>query len=335
MMSGLFLRPLILVCIFAAVVLAAEILLRSWGASRSQHKRINRRLTLIAQGEAASEELSLLRRSVSSIPEGLPPFLERMAHNIERRVLQAQLPVETSTVLVLIILLPIAIFFTLMMAMTLLWHMEIDLGRILIAAIFSVGTGASLPLMAINFKATRRRRRVEEQFPIALDVFVRGLRAGHPVAAALELLTVEMPDPIGSQFGYVVDEITYGAELRDALQNMAERWDSDDMRMFVVSLSIQSETGGNLAEILENLSGVIREREAMAMNVRALSSEGRLTAVMLSILPLGTFAIIFIVNPRFFLDVAGDPAFVPGVIVLLGLYSIGFWSIRRMVNLKV
>jgi tight adherence protein B len=334
-MSGLWTRPLILVCLFAAVVLTAEVIFRSWSAAHSQNKRINRRLTMIAQGEVANEEISLLRRSTSSVPDGLPPFLDRIGRNIERRVLQAQLPVRTSTVLLSIILIPIAIFFALMVAMTFAWHMEIDLGRILLAAIFSVGTGASIPLMAINFKATRKRRRIEEQFPIALDVFVRGLRAGHPVAAALELLTVEMPDPIGSQFGYVVDEVTYGAELRDALQNMAERWDSDDMRMFVVSLSIQSETGGNLAEILENLSRVIRDREAMAMNVRALSSEGRLTAVMLTILPIGTFAILFIANPRFFLDVASDPWFVPGFTALIGLYLIGFWWIRRMVNLKV
>ena len=75
--------------------------------------------------------------------------------------------------------------------------------------------------MALQFKANRTRKRMQEQFPVALDVFVRGLRAGHPIAAALELLTVEMPDPIGSQFGIVVDEVTYGADLRDALQNMA------------------------------------------------------------------------------------------------------------------
>ncbi len=165
--------------------------------------------------------------------------------------------------------------------------------------------------MAINFKATRTRKRMEEQFPVALDVFVRGLRAGHPIASALELLTVEMPDPIGSQFGIVVDEVTYGAELRDALQNMAERWDLDDMRMFVVSLSIQNETGGNLAEILENLSRVIRERHAMLLKVRALSSEGRMTAVMLTVLPIFTFAMLFIFNPHFFMDVADDPWFVP------------------------
>ena len=95
---------------------------------------------------------------------------------------------------------------------------------------------------------------------------------------------------------------------------MAERWDLDDMRMFVVSLSVQSETGGNLAEILENLSKVIRERHAMLMKVRALSSEGRMTAVMLTILPIFTFVFLFLFNPAFFLDVASDPWFVPGFV---------------------
>jgi len=192
-----------------------------------------------------------------------------------------------------------------------------------------------LPLMFISFRATRTRKKMQEQFPVALDVFVRGLRAGHPIAAALDLLTVEMPDPIGTQFGLVVDEVTYGAELRDALQSMAERWNLDDMRMFVVSLSVQNETGGNLAEILENLSKVIRERAAMFMKVRALSSEGRMTAVMLTVLPIFTFVLLFIVNASFFLDVANDPWFVPGFVFLLVLYLVGFFTIRKMVDLKV
>ena len=144
-----------------------------------------------------------------------------------------------------------------------------------------------------------------------------------------------MPDPIGSEFGLVVDEVTYGAELRDALQDMAERWDLEDMRMFVVSLSVQSETGGNLAEILENLSRVIRERQSMMLKVRALSSEGRMTAVMLTGLPIFTFTLLFIGNPAFYLDVAGDPWFVPGFVGLITLYLIGFYTIRRMVDLKV
>jgi tight adherence protein B len=205
----------------------------------------------------------------------------------------------------------------------------------LMVGTFAVALGFFLPLMYIQWRANRTRRKMEQQFPVALDVFVRGLRAGHPIAAALDLLTVEMPDPIGSQFGVVVDEVTYGAELRDALQAMAERWDLDDMRMFVVSLSVQSETGGNLAEILDNLSKVIRERHAMMLKVRALSSEGRMTALMLTILPVFSFTLLFLVNAKFYLDVADDPFFLPGFVTLILMYIIGFITIRRMVDLKV
>jgi tight adherence protein B len=250
-------------------------------------------------------------------------------------LMQAQLTIPTGRLMLFILIAPFVVFFGLLMLMSAWWGIGISTGRIMIAVAFAVLLGAVLPAMAINFKATRIRKRMEEQFPVALDVFVRGLRAGHPIAAALELLTVEMPDPIGSQFGLVVDEVTYGAELRDALQNMAERWDLDDMRMFVVSLSVQNETGGNLAEILENLSKVIRERHAMMLKVRALSSEGRMTAVMLTVLPILTFTVLFMFNARFFLDVANDPMFVPGFTILIILYIIGFIWIRKLVDLKV
>jgi tight adherence protein B len=233
-----------------------------------------------------------------------------------------------------ILIAPVAIFF-LILALMVGAGMGIGPGRLLIVAVFAGALGAALPLMLLNFKATRTRKKMQEQFPVALDVFVRGLRAGHPIAAALDLLTVEMPDPIGTQFGLVVDEVTYGAELRDALQGMAERWDLDDMRMFVVSLSVQNETGGNLAEILENLTKVIRERQSMFLKVRALSSEGRMTAVMLTVLPLFTFVLLFAISPRFFLDVANDPWFVPGFVILIALYLTGFFTIRKMVDLKV
>jgi tight adherence protein B len=235
----------------------------------------------------------------------------------------------------LMCLAPLAIFLGLLLLMSAWWGMGISLGRIIISATFALLLGTGLPIMLINYKANRTRRRMEEQFPVALDVFVRGLRAGHPIAAALDLLTVEMPDPIGTEFGLAVDEVTYGAELRDALQNMAERWDLDDMRMFVVSLSVQNETGGNLAEILENLSKVVRDRHAMLLKVRALSSEGRMTAWMLTILPIFTFVLLFSMKPAFFLDVADDPWFIPGFTALGILYLIGFFIIRKMVDLKV
>jgi tight adherence protein B len=129
--------------------------------------------------------------------------------------------------------------------------------------------------------------------------------------------------------------VTFVADLRDALSDMAERWDMVDIRMFVVSLAIQSETGGNLAEILENLSKVIRDRASMMMKVRALSSEGRMTAMMLTGLPVFAFILLFIIRPSFYLDIADDPAFIPGFAFLLVLYAIGFIAIRRMVDLKV
>jgi tight adherence protein B len=198
-----------------------------------------------------------------------------------------------------------------------------------------VALGFGLPMMIFSRIADHRRKKLQQQFPIALDVFVRGLRAGHPIASALELLTTEMQDPIGSEFGLVVDEVTYGADIREALQNMADRCGLEDMHMFVVSLSVQSETGGNLAEILENLSQVIRERAAMLMKVRALSSEGRMTAIILTGLPILSFTGLFIMSPKFYLDVSEDPAFFPGFAGLLVLYAIGFIIIRRLIDLKV
>jgi tight adherence protein B len=328
------LRPLLLVCIFGAVVLAVEVFVQWLASSRAEGKAINLRLKMIGRGRSQSETLNLLRRSDSSLPSGLPPALERLGLKFERMLIQAQLTVPTSRLMLIILVAPVAIFFVILVMMV-AGGIGISFGRVLISAVFAGLLGAGLPVMFINFKATRMRKKMQEQFPVALDVFVRGLRAGHPIAAALDLLTVEMADPIGTQFGMAVDEVTYGADLRDALQNMAERWDLEDMRMFVVSLSVQSETGGNLAEILENLSQVIRERQSMFLKVRALSSEGRMTAMMLTVLPIFAFVTLFIFNPPFFLEVANDPMFVPGFVFLITLYVVGFITIRKMVDLKV
>ena len=333
-MNPTWIRALVLVCIFGAVVLAVEVVVRWLASNRAEGKAINLRLKMIGKGRSHGETMNLLRRADSAVPQGLPPLLDGLAHKFERMLMQAQLTVSTGRLMLAILIAPVALFFGILLLMGAA-GMGISIGRIVISAAFATALGAALPLMFLNFKATRTRKKMEDQFPVALDVFVRGLRAGHPIAAALDLLTVEMPDPIGTQFGLVVDEVTYGAELRDALQSMAERWDLDDMRMFVVSLSVQNETGGNLAEILENLSKVIRERQSMMMKVRALSSEGRMTAVMLTVLPVFTFTLLFLVSPSFFLDVANDPWFVPGFVILLLMYLTGFMMIRKMVDLKV
>ena len=333
-MSDIWLRPLVLVCIFGAVVLLVEVLVSSLGHSRSVSKAINARLRLIAGGRSRSETLTTLRRDSWDAAGFFPPMLVPAAVKFERMLVAARVRAPAARVLALLVSTPVALFL-LIVLVTFLTGGVMSVGRVVLLIVFSAAAGLAIPMLILQMKANRTRRKMQEQFPIALDVFVRGLRAGHPIAAALDLLTVEMPDPIGSEFGIVVDEVTYGADLRDALQAMAERWDMEEMRMFVVSLAIQAETGGNLAEILENLARVIRERASMMMKVRALSSEGRMTGIMLTVLPVFAFTVLFLFNPKFYLDVADDRAFVPAFVSLLVLYAIGFMTIRRMVDLKV
>jgi len=333
-MNEAWLKALVLGCTFGAVLLAVEVLVSWLATNRASGKAINLRLRMIAEGRDREQTMSLLRRRESALPSGLPPFLAHLGQRFERTLIASQVTMPTGRLMLLMLLAPVLIFVVIALIM-LVANLGLGFGQILMIGTFAVAAGFVLPLMYIQWRANRTRRKMEQQFPVALDVFVRGLRAGHPIAAALDLLTVEMPDPIGSQFGVVVDEVTYGAELRDALQAMADRWDLDDMRMFVVSLSVQSETGGNLAEILDNLSKVIRERHAMMLKVRALSSEGRMTALMLTILPVFSFTLLFVVNSKFYLDVADDPFFLPGFVTLILMYIIGFVTIRRMVDLKV
>ena len=333
-MNDTWIKALLLVCTFASVLILVETLVRAIANSRIGGNAINLRLRMIAEGRGRGETMRLLRRRDSSVPDSLPMFLQRFGGRLERMLSAAQVTMPTGRLMLAIFVAPLAIFFGVLLILISI-EAPIGIGRLMVIATFAACAGAVLPLLFLQFKANRTRRKMEEQFPVALDVFVRGLRAGHPIAAALDLLTVEMPDPIGSEFGLVVDEVTYGAELRDALQAMAERWDLDDMRMFVVSLSVQSETGGNLAEILENLAGVVRERHSMMLKVRALSSEGRMTAVMLSALPVLAFTMVFISTPSFYLNVADDPAFIPSYLILLVMYSIGFIMIRKMIDLKV
>lgn len=331
-MSENWLKVLALIFVFAAVILVVERLIGSVLRRHADQRTVNLRLQMIDRGMARSEAMSRLRRDVAT-PEGLPAVLVRPLAKLERMLMAAGVTMETGRLVTLFLLAPLVLFVVLAIVVGL--SSGLNPGRILLLATVALALGFGLPMAILNIRATRRRKKMEEQFPVALDVFVRGLRAGHPIAAALDLLTVEMPDPIGSQFGIVVDEVTYGADLRDALEGMADRWDLDDIRMFVVSLSVQSETGGNLAEILENLAKVIRERHSMFLKVRALSSEGRMTSWMLTALPIVAFLLIFMSKPQFFLDVADDPWFIPGFGILLLLYAIGFYAIRKMIDLKV
>ena len=324
---------LILVAVFAAVVLAAEALITAARNSRGQFRSMNKRLELIAKGFSRDQVMTRLRRDSKSTLV-LPGPLGGLQRQLEAGLTGAGLTISADTLLLYLLLAATGIF-VLALILCVMAGITLTFSRLFLLATFSFAIGFGVPVMVFSRIADNRRKKLGQQFPVALDVFVRGLRAGHPTASALELLTSEMQDPIGSEFGLVVDEITYGADLRDALQNMADRCGIEEMHMFVVSLSVQSETGGNLAEILENLSSVIRERASLALKVRALSSEGRVTALILTALPIMAFTGLFLLNPRFYLDVSDDPAFMPGFVTLLVLYAIGFVWIRKMIDLKV
>ncbi|WP_231746431.1 type II secretion system F family protein [Sphingobium baderi] len=333
-MPSYVIRIMVLVLLFVAVLLAIEGG-AGWYRSRVGTSRaVNKRLKLIASGAQRNVVLSKLRRDDEAARYDAESPFGRMALKLVHMLHGAGIP-YTAQLVMSGMALAVAILFVLVMLLAGVGGYALTGGVILLALVFAIALGAGLPLSVISRLNQRRHKKMEDQFPVALDTFVRALRAGHPIAAALDLLTVEMKDPIGTEFGIVADEVTYGADLRDALQRMAERWGMNDLHMFVVSLSIQSETGGNLAEILENLSGVIRERHSLFMKVRALSSEGRTTALMLTVLPVLAFVALFMMNPGFYLDVAQDRMFIIGFGGLAMLYAVGFVTIRRMVDIKV
>jgi tight adherence protein B len=324
----------LMAAIFASVFLLGQIAMGALWRRRAEVGAINLRLKMIGRGLMREDVVARLRKNAPSEFAHLPDFVSNRLRKLQRMLMASGLPFSPLQVLSGVIVLCLVLWlFGLVGARAA--GFPLGLGIVQITGAFAFALAIGLPLMIVNMVAQRRRKRMEEQFPIALDVFVRALRSGHPVASAIELLTREMEDPIGSEFGLVSDEVAYGAELAEALQDLAERWDLDDMRMFVVSLSVQSETGGNLAEILQNLSEVIRARASLYMKVRALSSEGRMTGWMLTVLPVLTFVGLFLVNPRFYLDVAGDPIFKFGFPILFAVYMIGFITIRKMVDLKV
>jgi tight adherence protein B len=333
-MSDTVIRFLTILALFALVVLVAQVLGSVLVEGRGKRRAVNRRLQLINSGMDREAVTSLLRKDVSRDFQNLPPWLVERLRSFRRMLNAANIKRSEMQILGLMLAGAATIAF-LILVIAGASGFPLTLGTVQLTLAIGFTVAFVLPLMVISRMADARRRRMESQFPIALDIFVRGLRSGHPIPAALDLLTNEMDDPIGSEFGIVGDEIAFGLDLREALARMAERWGLPDMHMFVVSVSVQMETGGNLAEILENLGQVIRERASMFMKVRALSSEGRMTALILTALPILAFVGLFTTNPGFFLDVAQDPIFSLGFGGLTILYLIGFFSIRRMVDLKV
>ncbi len=317
--------------VFLGVVLLVEGAWYYYQDVYAPRTRVNRRLDQLRSGTLQQQIEASLKRGNTDRSE---TFVGDMLGRLETKLKQAGMRISPErfvammaiVTLTIAVATPIFLGFANMLGSFTVW---------LLIGVFAVGLGVMVPLGFLDRKAMKRIKKIEEQFPVALDIFVRGLRAGHPVTGALDLLVEEMPDPIGSEFATVVAEISYGYDLRAALENMADRIQTTDLRMFAVCVAIQSETGGNLAEILEGLANVIRDRNSMVLKVRALASEGKMTAVVLSLLPVGTFAFVLTTNPRFYLDVLNDPIFLPGMIGIVVWYGIGMTIIRKLIDLKV
>jgi tight adherence protein B len=188
------------------------------------------------------------------------------------------------------------------------------------------------PLLWLRRARKRRVAKFEAQLPDALDMIVRSLRAGHPASVAIALVAREMPDPIGTEFGIVSDEITFGLSLEQAARKLSERVGFEGLHLLSVSLSIQSKTGGNLTEILANLSKVLRERRKLRMKIRSISAEGRMSAIIISMFPIVMFGILALVTPSYYGDVWGSPIIAP-VFIIFGAWALlGDFIMYRMVN---
>jgi tight adherence protein B len=218
------------------------------------------------------------------------------------------------------------------LAFTLLFSFVLSVGLASIT-LAVLATAAAFALYA----ARQRRTRIfvfGTQLPDAIDIIVRGVRVGLPFSTAVNLVAREMPDPIGTEFGMLADEITFGLDVRSALENLYRRVGQDDLLFLTVSVSIQAQTGGNLAEILTRLSRLMRNREKMRLKIRALSAEGRATAYALSAFPFVLFLVINLISPTYYRAIWSSPIVEPAIYLGLFLLIVGNAIIYRMVNFK-
>ncbi|WP_237152052.1 type II secretion system F family protein [Oryzibacter oryziterrae] len=194
--------------------------------------------------------------------------------------------------------------------------------------------GIFVPLLVLRHMRKRRQDRFSLQFPEAIELIIRSLKAGHPVPVAMSMVAREMSDPIGTEFGLMADEVTYGSDLVTALTNMQQRVGQEDMPLFVTAVSIQSSTGGNLREILQGLTDVIRQRIKMRRKIRSISAEGRISAIFLTAMPVALFLVLNLISPHYYGDVWGKPMTTYGIMGALAWLGVGNLMMKKMISFK-
>ena len=302
---------------------------------RSARARLLRERLASAQKAAErqpNEELALLRDEMLSKIPALDSLLRRSAlvSSLQTLLSQADLKIRAVNLLILCLLSSAALGIVSLLATGPLPANEsalfVGMGMVL---------GAILPYSFASHRRTRRFQRFEELFPEAIDTLARAVRAGHAFTTALELIANEISEPVASEFRKLFEEQKFGLPVRDALLNLSERVPLVDVKFFVTAVMLQRETGGNLAEILDNLSYVIRERFKILRQVRVYTAQGRLTMMLLMGLPPIIVVSMLVLNPSFIQPLFADPIGHALIVAGLSLQTLGYFVIRKTIQIQV
>ncbi|MGZ3181788.1 MAG: type II secretion system F family protein [Telluria sp.] len=312
------------VMVFVSVTMMLEGLYLVWRSYRGEAARqVGRRLQALAHEEEA-------RAPVRASGLGATPLMERLlrhlprAGGLQRFLRQAGLGWSVSTLLL-----------ASLTAALLAWAAARALQFHGLPALLLATAGSTLPAAYVQYRRAQRLGRIERQLPDALDLLGRALRAGHAFSAGLQMVGEEMPEPIAGEFRFTHDEINYGVATDQALSGLARRVPVPDLAIFVVAVLIQRESGGNLTEVLGNLAHLIRERLKLHARVRVLSAEGRLSALILVVMPFAMGALLAAFNPAFMRPLWTDPIGQSILRALLVMMIIGVLMLRKIVRVRV
>ena len=309
-------------CIVQGILL---VLRPKWDpASRAFDKRLET-LTAATTGPQQQTNDVKRRRVFSNIPR-LHDLLAKISlmHRFDNLVVKARSPLPLGSFLLISCILALSSYLIL----------TIVTRGYLIPILFAL-CAATTPFLYLLLKIRQRGAKFEKQLPDALDLMARSLRAGHAFSGGLQMVAQEFDEPIGVEFMQVLKEINFGASVDQALKNMTTRVDVPDLKFFTVSVIIQRESGGNLADILESIAHLIRERFKLLGKIKALSAEGRLSAIILIALPFVVVFVLTITSPQYLKGLTGDATGRVFIVIALCMMGLGVAIIRKIINIKV
>lgn len=319
---------LIAIAVFVVVALAVFVIASLLDERSSKARLLRERLSTVQKTEERepSQELALLRDEVLSKIPALDNLLRRSSSMSSFQTLLEQADVKSRAGNVVLLCLVSGAGLGLLVLLFSPFPQFAWLGLIL---------GAFLPYSYANYKRAKRFEKFEEIFPEAIDTLARAVRAGHAFTTALELIASELGEPVASEFRKLFEEQKFGLPVRDALINLTQRVPLVDVKFFVTAVMLQRETGGNLAEILDNLSYVIRERFKIMRQVRVHTAQGRMTMMLLMGLPPIIVITMQTMNPSFIRPLFDDPIGHGLIVVGITLQTIGYFVIRKIIQIQV